>query len=795
MTVAAIAVVATTGTGADTSARRRLTARGLVQGVGFRPFVRRLAARLGLAGFVRNGPAGVVIEIEGPDEALARFAEDLRLLAPPLAVISSLETCELAPLGEVGFVIMPSQEADGAPAAALIPPDVATCAACLAELRDPADRRHGYPFLNCTDCGPRYSIVSALPYDRAATTMSSFALCPACRAEYEDPASRRHHAQPNACPACGPRLALLDAWGRAMATENALGEAARLLAAGGLLALKGIGGFHLACDASREDSVTELRRRKVRPDKPLAVMVRDVRAAEQLALLTERERELLAHWRRPILLCEPRRPSALATSVQGCSRQLGLFLPYSPLHHLLLELVDVPLVMTSGNRTGEPIARENDEAVEVLRGVADAFLVHDRRILQAADDSVARLARGRPVLLRRGRGWVPQPVHLPRTGACVLALGADLKGACCVTRGELAFPGPCQGDLAHPRALDELERSALHLVELLGARPELVVHDLHPDYQSTRLAERLARQLGAPLLAVQHHHAHALSVLAEHGMPGDQAALALCLDGAGHGPDGTVWGGEVLWVRGLRWRRLARLRPLPLPGGDRAAREPWRMGLAALHAVTQADGVMPREWRGLPPFAAAEPALTRGVTALLERPDACPMSSSAGRLLDAAASLLGLCQRMSFEGQAAMMLEDLAARGAATVAYPLDWRGAAAPEGADEIDSRPLLAALVADILAGRAAADCARAVHLSLVEMTLEAARRARRAEGLAMVALSGGVFQNRLLAERCAQALEGEGFRVLSQEQVPPNDEGVALGQAWAGVLTLTGSHAADS
>jgi hydrogenase maturation protein HypF len=775
--------------------RRRLTARGLVQGVGFRPFVRRLARRHGLAGFVRNGPEGAVIEAEGGAEELARFAEELRLLAPPLAVIASLVIIETAPRGGTEFVIQDSAETGEA--AALIPPDVATCHACLAELRDPADRRHGYPFLNCTDCGPRYSIVDALPYDRPATSMRDFVLCPACRAEYEDPDNRRYHAQPVACPACGPRLGWLDAVGVQVEGVNPLAAATELLARGGILALKGIGGFHLACDACDAGAVSQLRRRKGRPDKPLAVMARDLAGAAELACLSERERDLLEHWRRPILVCRPRRPSPLVDEVFGCSRQLGLFLPYSPLHHLLLER-RAPLVMTSGNRSGEPIARDNGEAAEMLRGIADAFLVHDRGIHHASDDSVARLARGNPVLLRRGRGWVPQPVLLPREGPCVLALGADLKGACCVTRGALAFPGPALGDLENPRALDELERSALHMVELLGVTPNLVVHDLHPDYQSTRLAHRLARRLDAPLLAVQHHHAHALSALAEHaaraGLDTDTDALALCLDGAGHGSDGTIWGGEALRVDGLSWSRWARLWPLPQPGGDLAARQPWRMGLAALAALRPA-AQWPRAWRGLPPLAAADGELAERVLQQAERPGACPLTSSAGRLLDAVAALLGVCQRMSFEGQAAMMLEDLAREGAAAEPYPLPWIAPSGEQGPWEIDSRPLLAALLEDIGRGRRREDCARAAHLALADFVCEAARRARDGWSAGVVALSGGVFQNQLLAALCADALERDDFRVLLQEQVPPNDEGLALGQAWAGLLHLSGApDAAD-
>jgi hydrogenase maturation protein HypF len=766
------------------AARIVLTVRGLVQGVGFRPFVARLAARHGLAGSVDNGPEGVRIVLEGCPANLSAFEEELRPLAPPLAVLSTLGRVTEQPCGLQGFDILPSRSGGSRPAA-LIPPDIATCPACLAELRDPTNRRHGYPFLNCTGCGPRYTIVDSLPYDRPGTSMRVFPLCEDCRREYEDPVDRRFHAQPTACPVCGPRLRLLESNGDECATDDPLREAMARLVRGAILAVKGLGGFHLSCDAKNADAVERLRRLKGRPHKPLAVMVRDLDAAAHLAHLSGRERELLASWRCPILLCRPRRPSPLAQGVQAGSALLGLFLPTSPLHHLLLATAHPALVMTSGNRAGEVLAHGNAEALERLAGIADAFLVHDREILAPLEDSVAREVLGRPVLLRRGRGWVPQPVLLARGGPTVLALGADLKGACCVTREGQAFPGACLGDMSHPENSRALEESARHLLRLLDVRPALVVHDLHPDYHSTRLAARLARELGAPLLAVQHHHAHALSVLAEHGVA-SQPVLAVCLDGTGHGPDGTIWGGEFLHVEGLRWRRLAHLRELPLPGGDRAAREPWRMGLAALAAVLGGVGdeaLAP--WRGLPCFSAARPGLLHGVLQELRRPERLPRSSSAGRLLDAAAALLGLCQHMSYEGQAAALLEDAASGPGPGEPYPFHLE--THDKGADVLDTRPLLAALLDDVARGASAGRCSRRIHGSLAEMILQVARRARTRQGLDTVALSGGVFQNRLVVELATTALEKEGFLVLGQAQVSPNDEGISLGQAWAGLLSL--------
>jgi len=757
--------------------RRRLRVGGLVQGVGFRPHVARLAARHGLAGLVDNGPEGVRIEVEGEADAVEAFTRELRPLAPPLAVVARLEREDLAPTGESGFHILPSRQ-EG-PAAALIPPDTAPCAACLAEMRDPADRRHGYPFLNCTNCGPRYTLVASLPYDRPGTAMAGFPLCPACRAEYEDPLNRRHHAQPTACPACGPRLLWRDGAGRPWPERQPLAEAWSLLRSGGILGVKGVGGFHLACDPCDGEAVARLRRGKQRPHKPLAVMARDLASAGSLARLTPDQAALLASWRAPIVLVEPRHPLPVAAGVPGERRSLGLFLPCSPLHHLLLAGPLPALVMTSANRGGEPIATTLEEALEGLGGVVDGWLDHDRPIIAALEDSVVRAARGGPVLLRRGRGWVPQPVPLPREGPSVVAVGGDLKGACCVTRGAQAFPGPCLGDLEQPGCLEGLERSLRHLVRLLGVRPAQVVHDLHPDYHSTRLARRLAAEWGVPLLAVQHHHAHALAVLAEHAWCAGPV-LAVCWDGTGLGPDGQAWGGEFLRVDGMRWSRLAGLRPLPLPGGDRAAREPWRMGLAALRELgLQGPGPGPHP----PSEPWPDPRLAAAVWESLGAVGQVPTTSSAGRLLDAAASLLGIRQVMSYEGQAAAELEEAAASVPPERAYPFTWE-----EGRGgtswELDTRPLLAALLDDRERGVEAAVCARRLHEGLARLIVGVAERVSET-GIRTVVLSGGVFQNVLLLERTVALLEEQGLQVLCHGQVPPNDEGLSLGQAWAGLL----------
>jgi hydrogenase maturation protein HypF len=739
--------------------------RGLVQGVGFRPFVHRLAERHGITGWVQNGPDGVTIEAEGTPNAVAAFHTDIPRRAPQLAVITGLAESAIPPTGDEGFRVIPS--ASGGGLTTLPPPDLATCAACLHELGDLANRRHRYPFLNCTDCGPRYTILESLPYDRVRTGMRGFTLCPDCSAEYEEIRDRRYHAEPIACPACGPRVWLVDPTGHAITAADPIAETMRRLAAGEIVAVKGLGGFHLACSALDGAAVARLRARKGRPDKPLAVMARDLAVITSFARVSEEEEELLLGWRRPIVLldqvsgdreptgagvlraeptdrsrsvsgdragsrgsragregCQP--PCCIVSSVGGSSHKIGAMLPYTPLHHLLLAGSCTALVMTSGNRTDEPIARDNEEALAGLRGIADCFLLHNRPILNRADDSVVRMAGGRQVLLRRSRGFVPQPVPLPmplpaiarRAAPCVIAVGGDLKGACClIVRGE-AFPGPHVGDLAHPAAAAFLVESMETLLRLLGARPEVVVHDLHPDYVGTAIATEFAVRHGLHRLAVQHHHAHGLACLAENGWA--EPAIVVALDGTGYGPDGTIWGGEILVVDGSTFVRAACLSPRPLPGGDRAVLEPWRMALSALHEDAhggvprhnepqpdgpQRDEPRPRR-RGIPPtgretselaghsfLQGIDPELVAGVQTLLQSLG-CPRTSSAGRLFDAAAAILGLCRVASFDGQAAMELEESAALSEDREAYPFTIEPPASPGSPAHIDLGPTLRAL-----------------------------------------------------------------------------------------------------
>jgi len=756
--------------------RNRVRVGGVVQGVGFRPFVHRLACELGLAGTVCNDAAGVRIEIEGAAETVAEFLQRLTDDAPPLADVARVESTGLLPRLESGFEIRPSS--DGTAGRAAVPPDVAVCARCLAELFEPADRRYRYPFINCTDCGPRYTILDDVPYDRVRTSMVGFEMCPACRTEYDDPSSRRFHAQPNACPECGPRLRLLDRTGREVSTGDPVEAALQRLGRGEIVAVRGPGGFHLACDASSAEAVANLRRRKRRPHKPFAVMVRDLDAVARLARPSPSEQRELTSWRRPIVLLTPRSAAGLAPQVRATSPFVGAMLPYTPLQHLLLAGPFDALVMTSGNAVDEPIVCDNDEALERLAAVADSFLLHDLQTRQRADDSVVSCVAAAPVPLRRSRGHVPRPLPLPASAPALAAVGSDLKCAPCVARGGEAVLGQHVGDLQHPRAVALVEQTLSHLQRLCRCRPHLVVHDLHPDYHGTHLAKRLADKLGAETLAVQHHHAHALACLADNGF--DRPALAITLDGTGYGADGQAWGGEVLAVDGLTFERLAHLRPLPLPGGDRVARQPWRAAVASLHEAF--SGAIPAGLEGLPPFRRADPVRLDGVRQLLERP--CPMTTSTGRLFDAVSSLLDLRHEVTFEGQAAIDLESVAMSG--TDSPPLPYRVEGGPPA--QIDLLPAVAEIASRAARGEAAPALARAFHETLAAAVADAAIGAAEATGLDVVALSGGVLCNRLLTCDLLRRLRRAGLDVLMHRRVPPNDGGIALGQAWAGTLFLS-------
>jgi len=716
-----------TGTFPETVERRRIRVRGVVQGVGFRPFVHRLARREGLDGRVWNDGEGVVVEIEGRSDALDAFVAALAGEAPPLARVTSLAAERVAPAGERGFLVVASR---GGGSTALVPPDAATCDDCLHELFDPADRRYRYPFVNCTNCGPRLTIVTRIPYDRANTTMAGFPLCPECRREYEDPADRRFHAEPIACPACGPRLSM------------PLEEAVAALLDGAIVAVKGLGGYHLACDATSEDAVARLRERKRREERPLAVMCADPLA---LAEATGEELDLLRSPARPIVLVRRRgdAPAPVAPSVAPGTPWLGLMLPYTPLHHLLCADVGRPLVMTSGNSTDEPIAYDDDAARLRLGGIADVFLAHDRPIHRRCEDSVVR-AR---FPLRRSRGHAPSALPLPvPLDRPLVAAGAELKSTFCVARDGEAYLSSHLGDLTGEEAHTAFRRDLRLWLEMLGVEPAAIACDLHPDYLSTRWAW----EQGVPVIEVQHHHAHAAACLAEHGETGP--ALAVVLDGTGFGTDGAIWGGEVLRCDLVGFERLAHLEPVPLPGGEAAVREPWRVAAAYLERAAR-----PVPW--------GRWELVRQSLAVN-----APLSSGAGRLFDACAALLGVRERISYEGQAAIELEHLAADVGAreydcAVESGVIW-------GSD------LVAAAHDDLRAGRERAEIAAAFHEGVAAAF--AAACLDLADGPDTVVLSGGCLQNLRLLESLRARLERAGFRVLTHAAVPPNDGGVSYGQA---------------
>ncbi|MBM4118068.1 carbamoyltransferase HypF [bacterium] len=762
--------------------RLRLAFRGRVQGVGFRPWLYRLATEEGLAGHVGNDLQGAFAEIEGEPAAVARFLARTEREAPPLVEIAARDEEALAPTGEREFRIL-SSRAEGE-ARAEIAPDSATCPDCLRELFDPADRRYRYPFINCTNCGPRYSIVRGLPYDRPLTTMAAFTMCPRCQAEYDSPADRRFHAQPNACPDCGPRLWLADALGREAGGEP-IAQAQRCLAEGEILAIKGLGGFHLACRADDETAVAALRSRKGREAKPLALMVADLAAARALVALDAPSEALLESVARPIVLAPARAGTGVAPGVAPGSHTLGLMLPYTPLHHLLFA-PDAkgrrlgPLVMTSGNPSEEPLCTDNDEAIVRLRGIADAFLLHDRNIARRVDDSVALALRlpapgggeaARTLPLRRARGFAPAPIVLGRAFATpVLALGGELKSAVCFLAGDQALLSEHLGELENPAAYRNFLAATERLGALLGATPALLACDLHPDYG----ASRHARSLPLPRVEVQHHHAHVVSCLADNGLPLDEEVLGLACDGTGYGEDGSIWGCELLRATATGYERLGHLRPFVLLGGDAAARETWRPA-AALLAQAYGD-----DWLAAAPAAAtrvAPAALAVAARWLAAPAPPGPLTSSLGRLFDAAAFLLGLCEFNGAEAQAAMALEAAAARHGAAPALPLPVFAEA--EGL-VLDPRPLIRALVEGRAAGRSAGELAAGFHAALARGLAELAAVAAAAGAPRRVLLSGGCFANRILTEALAARLKAGGLEVYIHHRVPTSDGGLALGQA---------------
>jgi hydrogenase maturation protein HypF len=760
--------------------RRRARAAGLVQGVGFRPAVWRLATGLGLSGWVANDPAGAVVEVQGPADRVAGFLDAVATLPPP-ARVERLDVEDL-PLADEGSRFAIRTTVRGGMPATRVPADVATCAACIAEVADPANRRAGHPFATCAACGPRYTILESLPFDRGATTMREFAMCPRCAAEYVDPADRRFHAQTISCPDCGPG-AWFTSGGADAATTRAAArvtgaaaiEAARkIVQSGGIVAVKGIGGFRLACDATSEAAVARLRARKRRGDKPLAVMVAEPEAARAWARIDAEDLRLLAGPERPIVLVRRARGAAggPAAAVAGGVEHVGLMLPATPLETLFVAGLP-PVVMTSGNLAEEPIEHCDDSAVRRLARIADGFLMHDRRIHVACDDSVVRRVAGGPLPIRLGRGHVPVTVPLGAPGPSVVAVGGELKAAVCVTRGAEAILGEHLGDAENLETLESLERSVAHLLAVLGVEPVAVAADLHPGYLSTAWARRFAAARGIPCVAVQHHEAHAAALLAErHG--GDMAAaegfIAACCDGTGYGRDGSIQGGEFLVVENGRLRHAAGLEPFPLPGGDAAIRHPWRTAHAVLHAAGLACD------ERLPVARAGTDAERRMLAGLLARGTGAVACSSMGRLFDAVAALVGVKQSISYEAEAATLLESLAAEAGAEPGYAFEVRDGEI----QRIEWRGVVAAVVRDVLGGVPAAVIAARFHAGVAMLVAEVATRLRARGAGGVVGLTGGVFQNAVLTERTAAALGQAGFEVAIHRLVPPNDGGLALGQA---------------
>ncbi len=766
-----------------------------MQGVGFRPFAHRLAGEHALSGWVHNDGRGVLLEVEGAPSAVERFLERLAHDAPPLAVVERVRAEPLRPTGEHGFSILASDRA-GAPAA-LVSPDAAPCSDCLAELFDPRDRRHRYPFVNCTACGPRFTIVRGVPYDRALTTMAAFEMCAACHAEYEDPASRRFHAQPNACPACGPRARLIDPAGRTLPARDAVSAAATALLAGQIVAVKGLGGYHLACRADDERVVAELRRRKRREEKAFALMVADLAAARALVDLSAVEEDLLKGRERPIVIARRRPGARVAESVAPRSPDLGVMLPSTPLHHLLLADVGVTLVMTSGNLCDEPIAHLDDDALERLHGIADALLVHDRPIEMRADDSVVRSLGTRPtgadplggaspgagslgsgsprsLMLRRSRGYAPASTGLPVPAPPLLACGAERGSTFCLAKGSRAWVGHHIGDLKNWETLRSFRDGIAHFEALFAVTPEVLVHDLHPDYLSTGYA---FEREDVALVGVQHHHAHFAACLAEHGEHGP--AIGAIYDGAGLGTDGTVWGGELLAGDLERVERVGHLQAVRLPGGDAAVREPWRMACAWLLAALDGEAPQPA---GI--AARIERARWERIAELARAGTASPITTSVGRLFDAVAALCGIRMTVHDEGRAAVELE-AAAEPSEHGAYPLPIVGA----DVLALDARETVRAILDDLAAGTPAAVVSARFHNGLAAATATAVLLLAQRRGVGTAVLSGGVFQNRLLLTRTAQTLAQEGLRVLVPRALPPNDGGIAYGQAAVAAARLSG------
>jgi hydrogenase maturation protein HypF len=750
-----------------TLTRKAIDVSGIVQGVGFRPFVYRLASQCALSGFVANTPAGVCIEVEGPPEKLDEFLLRLPQEIPPLAKVTGLSDRELASIGELSFRIITTRH--GQPAQTLISPDIAVCDDCLREMSNPRDRRFRYPFINCTNCGPRFTIIRETPYDRARTSMDAFKMCAACQCEYDDPANRRFHAQPNACWDCGPQLQLLSSTGTVIDCAEPLRETARLLQQGSIVAIKGLGGFHLACDAKNAAAVDLLRERKHRVEKPFAIMVPNLDIVQRFCKLDAiSTKQLLSH-ERPIVLLPARPEAALPATIAPSNRFLGVFLPYTPLHRLLFSSGRFEaLVMTSGNISEEPIAIDNQEALQRLGGIADAFLVHNRAILRRCDDSVIRVAAGLPQQLRRSRGFVPVPVSIEQESQPILAVGGELKNTICIVRGAEAFLSQHVGDLENLESYNFFQEAVDHLQRVLEVQPTIIAHDLHPDYFSTKWA--LGRE-GVQHVPVQHHHAHIAACMAENHLDGK--IIGIALDGTGYGTDGAIWGGEVLVADYASFERAGHLQYVPLPGGSAAIHEPWRMAVSHL-AKHYGTALLSLD---IPFIKEIDHRRLHLVLQMMQREVHSPRTSSCGRLFDAVAALIGLRSSVNYEAQAAIELEMAAHNSTDEGAYPFNlvkegsiWR----------IGTRSLFDWLIADIRRQASIPDMSRRFHNGLALVLADLAAKLREERGLDRVCLSGGCFQNVLLFEFVLAALRKQNFTVYFHSEVPAGDGGISLGQA---------------
>lgn len=782
--------------------RLHLFVKGIVQGVGFRPYIHRLALKHGLAGWALNASDGVHIEVEGEANALEAFMNDLIPYAPPLAVIDDVTVTEIPPNGDEKFEIRHSVEKEGE--FVLVSPDIATCKDCLRELLNPSDRRYRYPFINCTNCGPRFTIIQDLPYDRPKTTMRKFIMCPDCQREYEDISDRRYHAQPNACPKCGPKVWMEEwkgNWGIELGQgETALKMAAKLLSEGEIIAIKGLGGFHLACDACNEEAVLRLRALKGREEKPLAIMSANLKLIERYSFVSEEERHLLESPQKPIVLLRKKEPCPIAPSVAPRNRYLGVMLPYTPLHALLLdEFKGLALVMTSGNISEEPLCKDNDEAKRRLGGIARYFLLHDRDIHMRCDDSVVRCIPSptpssptlshphTPILqhphpptlfLRRSRGYAPFPIRLDFKLREVLAVGAELKNTFCFTRDRYCFLSQHIGDLKNAETLAYFEESISHFQKLFRIHPEAIAHDLHPDYLSTKWA---MSQPGIEKVAVQHHHAHVASCMAEHGIV--EPVIGVACDGIGLGTDGAIWGCEFMVATYSDFERKAHLAYVPMPGGDAATKEPWRMAATYLY-LALGDGFVERP---IPFCRRLDRRAWRFIKQMIDRKVNTPPTSSCGRLFDAVSSLLGLRDRVSFEGQAAMELEQLASEEGGLGRYGFEF---ICSGGVKQISVLPMFEQIVDELMRGVPEPIIARKFHNTVADFMVEACRFIAEETGLRKVVLSGGTFQNVLLLRLLLSRLHELGLEVFCHNRVPPNDGGIALGQAMVANARL-GEH----